>query len=151
MLPDPVPAHAGGDGCFVDGEGAAEPAALVRPGRLAQFQALDPYEQRPHLVLRGDESLAAGAQAQLAQAVAAAVEADLLREASPCRGLEDIVEEFAKLVDPSAHRIGAVADQRLVVIAHHGDAASRGGDDVLVLFEDAEELLGERPCLLLKA
>src|SRR5439155_18240027 len=89
--------HPAGAGLLGDGEGPAEPAALVGARQLGEPQSVEAFEQRAHLGEPLDQPFAAAAEPQLAKAVAAVVQPDLVREAAARADLKDVVQELAEL------------------------------------------------------
>src|SRR5438874_1545017 len=133
VIGDPVAAHRAGDRLLGDGEGPAEPAALVGARELGEPQAVDAFEQRTHLGEPLDQPFAAAAEPQLAKAVAAVVQADLVREAPPRTDLKDVVQELAELAGLRAQRghTRVAGQDGLEMVAHHAGAAPGGTDHVL--------------------
>jgi hypothetical protein len=111
---------------------------------------LDAPERREQAAdLRGGrrEQLAGGAEAELAEPVAALVQPDPVREPAVQRlHAEDVDEELAELVRGSLQSIEprAPGEERVVVVAHHRGAAAGGADHRLVPAEDLEEASRER-------
>ena len=146
VIGDAVASHRAGNRLLGHGERPAESAALVGAGQLGEPQALDSLEQRDGLGERRNEALAAAAQTQLAQTMAALVQPHLVWEAAAWLDLENVVEELAQLARLRAQPgdAGISGQQRFEVVPHHAGAASGWAHHVLVRGEHVQHLPGER-------
>ena len=147
VVGDPVLPHEAGDRLLRDREGAAEPAALVGARERHELDALERAEEPRHLRRARQEQLARRAEAELAQAVAALVEADPVRVAAgERRDAEDVHEELAQLEGDALQAIepGTAGEEPVVVVPDHRGAAARGADHRVEPAEDLEEAPGER-------
>src|ERR1039457_4949779 len=142
MVGDAVPAHEARYCLFVDGEGAAETATLVGAREVDEFYASQLAEKKFCFVKRLHHELRGTTDAQLAQTVAAHVQSNFAGKVTVDFGdVGDIHEVFTELEGGGAKMVEAFpALQPLgVVVAHHGNAASRWGDHLIVLAEDLEK------------
>src|SRR5262249_31146164 len=117
-------------------------AAVVRSSQLHQLDSFQPREQISDLVETGDSPLAACAQPQLAQPMAALVKADPMREPPSKLHLEHVVKKLAKLVDFAAHlvELWGVGQQIAIMVANHRGATSGWTHHVAVAGENREEV-----------
>jgi len=134
--------HGGGDVGILDGEGAAEAAALVGVGEFNEGEAFDLLEEVGGL----------GAKVERAEAVAGGVEGDGVGVEGTDVGEAELVgEEFRELEDAGEDGgdpglEGGVVElfgHFGVVGAYHGDAGGGGADDDFSVGEDFEELAEE--------
>lgn len=120
---DLVLAHGGGDVGVLDGEGAAEAAALLGTGQLPQLQALDRFEE-PAWPLP---------QAQGPQPVAGGVVGDGVREAGADIGdTKDVDQELGEFVRTGRE---CALPELGIVLPHHRRARPRRRHDVFVALE----------------
>src|SRR5262249_50719032 len=98
VIGDAILAHHAAQRLLGDGERPAEAAALVGPRRVHELDVAQPREQLAHLAEAGHAPLAAAAEAQLAQAVTAVVEPDLVGEPAVDLEAHHVDEELAHLV-----------------------------------------------------
>jgi hypothetical protein len=142
VVVDPVVPHQTGDGRLLHREGTSEAAALVRAPQRRDVDAFDRLEQLPRRIgPHGLDALARGPLPQLAQAVAARMQADAVGEAP--RDLADpehVYQEPAQLVGPALQQRGLRRGaQQRAVAPHRRDAARRRTHDVVVGGEDLDE------------
>jgi hypothetical protein len=143
---DTVASHEAGNGFLSHGEGAAEAAALIGPGQLDDFYATQLGEKLAHLIKRGDHLFGGAREAQFAQPVTAHLESDFEGELTiDVDDFGDVGKVLAKLESVVAKMFEArlAVKPVIVVVAHHGDAASGGANDVVVLAEDLKEPFGQ--------
>jgi len=131
--------HGGGDVGILDGEGAAEAAALVGVGEWEEGEAFDLLEEVGGF----------GAEVERAEAVAGGVEGDGMGvEGADVGDAELVGEEFGELEDAGEDGGDLGLEDGVVellghfgvVIAHHGDTGGGGADDDFGVGEDLEEL-----------
>lgn len=139
--------HGYRDGILLDGEHAAESAALVAALGLRDLNALDHGEQVAEFRVVGDMEFARRREPHHAHAVAGVVQADAVREAGvePC-GFHHVVEKFADLPDAGVETgmLAVVVEQARVAFADEDHAAGRGPHDVVIPFEQCIHAFGER-------
>ena len=147
-----VATHLRRHGGLLDGEHAAEAAALVGTLGLDDLDAIDEAEQVLHLIELRNVLLGGRAEPQLAHAVAGVVEAHLMGEAA--QRLADLHHVVKKLhhVDglPGRQTLVVVAQQALVVQAHESRTAHRRRHDVVERLEALLELAGQGHGVLLE-
>ena len=129
--------HGGGDFGVLDGEGAAEAAALIGIGEFDESEALDGFEQALRLV----------ADVERAQGVAGGVDGDGVGVRGADIGNAEFVdEEFGELEDAREDGGDFGFEARFgrhfrVVVADHGDAGGGGRADHFGVPEDFKEVL----------
>ena len=144
-----VASHEAGNGFLSDGERAAEAAALIGPGQLDDLNATQLGEKLAHLIKRGDHPFGGAGEAEFAQPVAAHLESDFEGELTiDVDDFGDVGKVLAKLESVVAKMFEArlAVKPVIVVVAHHGDAATGGANDVVVLAEDLEEPFCQGAC-----
>lgn len=101
-----VAAHHARYGFLGNCEQAAETAAFVGPCKLREFDAVERLQQLPRLVEFGTNEFTVGCQTQLAQSVAALMQANAMRvRAGHAIDLEHIGKELAQFVGPRPHAV----------------------------------------------
>jgi hypothetical protein len=132
-------AHGGGDGSVLGGEGAAETAAGLGVGMLDEFEVAHVLEEGAGL----------GVEAEFAQAVAAVVVRDFVREAGTEVGDAEVIdEEGRELVDAGGEGggggvLGVSGEELEVEFFQHGPARAGGDDDGFGVGERAQDRAGD--------
>ena len=136
MVLDAVAAHETRDAFFSHGKSAAEAAALVRSRQLNDFNATQLGEKLANLIEGRDHLFGRASEAKFTQAVAAHLDSDLEGKLTlNVDDFSDVSEVLAKLESILAQMFEARFPVKpvIVVIAHHGDAATGGANHVIVL------------------
>lgn len=146
-----IESHHAGDGLLRDRKGPPETAAFIRTGERNELDSRQMFEELTWLAEGVTDSFRAASESKFSQAVTTVVKSDGVGIVSFQRtDFQDIHQVFAEFEGPASDTfvIGfnrRVVEVFVVVLPHHGDATSRGGDDMVVFAEDPDEPFGEGP------